>query len=344
MSRWAAVLAGGSGTRFWPLSTPSLPKQFLALDGEIPLLEAAVGRLEGLIPVERILVITGQTLVARTRELLQRIPPENVLGEPRAASTAPALTWATHVAGTRDSAASVLSLHADWCVGDDAAFRRTATRALDVAESEDVLVTVGIVPTRPETGYGYIVPGGELEGDARRVDRFVEKPDAENATQLMAQGALWNSGLFAWTVRRFRDECVAHAPEIAPHLASLEAGNVDDFFATVTPIAIDHSHFERSDRVGVIPGQFLWDDVGTWAALTRVRDLDDGGNVLVGSAISRESRDCVIWAEDGPVVVDGLDELVVVRANGVTLVTTRDRASGLKTLLSTLPPEIREPN
>ena len=344
MSRWAAVLAGGSGTRFWPLSTPSLPKQFLALDGDVPLLEAAVGRLQGLIPVERILIITGQSFVTRTRELLRSIPPENVLGEPRAASTAPALTWATHFAGTRDSAASVLSLHADWYVGDDVAFRRTATRALDIAESEDVLVTVGIVPTRPETGYGYIVPGDDLRGDARRVDRFVEKPDAESATQLMAQGALWNSGLFAWTVHRFREECVAHAPEIAPHLAALEAGRVGEFFENVTPIAIDRSHFERSGRVSVIPGRFQWDDVGTWAALTRVRDLDRDGNVLAGSAVSRESHDCVIWAEDGPVVVDGLDGLVVVRANGVTLVTTRDRASSLKTLLSTLPPEIRDPS
>ncbi len=344
MSRWAAVLAGGSGTRFWPLSTPSLPKQFLALDAEVPLLEAAVKRIEGLVGVERILIITGQTFVARTRELLRTIPPENVLGEPRAASTAPALTWATVVAGSRDSEASVLSLHADWHVGDDAAFRRTAARALDVAEHEDFLVTVGIVPTRPETGYGYIVPGEGLEGDARRVDRFIEKPDAEQATRLMTQGALWNSGLFAWTVRRFREECVAHAPEIAPHLAALEAGNVDEFFSSVTPIAIDHSHFERSDRVGVIPGQFPWDDVGTWAALARVRDLDDGGNVLVGSAVSRGARDCVIWAEDGSVVVDGLEGLVVVRANGVTLVTTRARAADLKTLLSTLPPEIREPH
>jgi len=344
MSRWAAVLAGGSGTRFWPLSTPSLPKQFLALDGDVPLLEAAVARLEGLIPAERILIITGKAYVDRTRELLHAIPPENVLGEPRAASTGPALTWATHVAATRDPEASVLSLHADWHVGDGAAFRFTAARALEVAETKDVLVTVGIVPTRPETGYGYIVPGGELDGDARHVDRFIEKPDTENASRLIAQGALWNSGLFAWTAHRFREEVVARAPEIASHLASLEAGNVEHFFATVTPIAIDHSHFERSDRVSVIPGRFPWDDVGTWSALGRVRDVDDLGNVLVGSAVSRGARDCVIWAEDGTVIVDGLEGLVVVCANGITLVTTRERAADLKTLLSSLPSELREPN
>jgi len=344
MSRWAAVLAGGSGTRFWPLSTPVLPKQFLALDGDVPLLESAVARLEGLIPADHVLVITGKAFVDRTRELLQGIPPENVLGEPQPASTGPALTWATHVAATRDPEASVLSLHADWVIGDGAAFRLTAARALDVAENEDVLVTVGIVPTRPETGYGYIMPGSDLDGDARHVDRFIEKPDAENAAQLIAQGALWNSGLFAWTAHRFREEVVAHAPEIASHLALLEAGKVEEFFARVTPIAIDHSHFERSERVSVVPGRFPWDDVGTWSALGRVRDTDEEGNVLVGSAVSRGAKDCVIWAEDGPVVVDGLEGLVVVRANGVTLVTTRERADDLKTLLSTLPPELREPN
>ena len=344
MSRWAAVLAGGSGTRFWPLSTPTLPKQFLALDGDVSLLEAAVTRIEGLIPAERVLIVTATAFVDRTRELLQRIPPENVLGEPQAASTGPALAWATQVAATRDPEASVLSLHADWHVGDDAAFRSTAARALEVAEHNDVLVTVGIVPTRPDTGYGYIMPGSELDGDARHADRFIEKPDARNAQQLIAQGALWNSGLFAWTGHRFREETIAHAPEIAAHLAALEAGDVEQFFASVTPIAIDHSHFERSDRVGVIPGRFPWDDVGTWSALGRVRAVDDEGNVLVGSALARGARDCVIWAEDGPVVVDGLEGLVVVRANGVTLVTSHDRADDLKTLLRTLPSELREPS
>ena len=178
MSRWAAVLAGGSGTRFWPLSTPAVPKQFLALDGTRPLLERAVSRLEGLVPPERILVITGEAFAERTRALLPHLPLEGILAEPRAASTGPALAWATHLAAARDPDATVLSMHADWHVGDDRAFRATAEHALEVAEAHDVLVTVGVVPTRPETGYGYIEPGEELDGDARRVARFVEKPDA----------------------------------------------------------------------------------------------------------------------------------------------------------------------
>lgn len=342
MSRWAAVLAGGSGTRFWPLSTPQHPKQMLPLTGEQPLLVQAVDRLAGLIPPERILVITGQALVEETRRLLPSLPAGNVLGEPRAASTAPALAWATAVAHAADPDAAILSLHADWHVGDDALFRETAAAALDAAVVHDALVTVGIEPTRPEAAYGYIQPGEALDATARRVERFIEKPDGNRATQLIAQGALWNSGLFAWSARRFFAETEAHAPELAPHLQRLQAGDVDDFFAAVTPVAVDVSHYERSQRVAVVAGRFPWDDVGTWAALARVRAADAHGNVVIGNVVAHDAEGCVVWAGDGPVVIDGVGDLVVVRANGVVLVTTKQRAARLKALLAALPDGLRD--
>ncbi len=267
-----------------------------------------------------------------------------MLGEPRAASTAPALTWATVVAQREDPDASLLSLHADWHVSDAAAFRQTAARALDIAERHDVLVTVGIVPTRPDVGYGYIQPGAVLEGDVRRVERFVEKPDAARARALIEAGALWNSGLFAWTSNRYLAETAALAPEIAPHVSRVVSGDVDGFFRSVTPIAVDVSHFERSDRVAVVPGAFSWDDVGTWSALSRVRDTDADGNVIVGDAVAQEARGCVLWAEDGPIVASGVDDVVVVRAHGVTLVTTRERAEHLKQILDLLPERLRSPS
>ena len=349
MTRWAAVLAGGSGTRFWPLSTPEIPKQMLALAGDLSLLEQAVRRLEGLIAPTRIIVVTAERLRSETAKLLAHIPNENILGEPQPASTGPALTWATVYAAQRDPEASILSLHADWFVGDDHAFRETASRALDVAEGHDVLVTVGIVPDRPEVGYGYIEPGDPLgregegggEGDARSVVRFTEKPSREEAVRLVASGALWNSGLFAWTSARFLAETRAVATEISGVLAQLEAGDVQDFFANVTAIAVDYSHFERSDRVAVVPGNFPWDDVGTWGALSRVRSQDSSGNVLVGDTVQRDASNCVVWAEDGAVVIDGVQGLVVVQANGVTLVTTTERAAHLKQLLASLPPRFR---
>ena len=340
MTRWAAVLAGGSGTRFWPLSTPETPKQMLALAGDKSLLEQAVRRLEGLIPPTQIIVVTAERLRSETAKLLAHIPNENILGEPLPASTGPALTWATVHAVQRDPDASILSLHADWFVGDDHAFRETAARALDVAEGRDVLVTVGIVPDRPEVGYGYIEPGDPLEGegDACSVARFTEKPGGEEAVRLIASGALWNSGLFAWTATRFLAETRAVATEISGVLVQLEAGAVQDFFANVPAIAVDYSHFERSERVAVVPGKFPWDDVGTWSALSRVRPQDDSGNVLVGDTVQCDASNCVAWAEDGAVVIDGVQGLVVVQANGVTLVTTTERSAHLKQLLASLPP------
>jgi mannose-1-phosphate guanylyltransferase len=337
MSRWAAVLAGGSGTRFWPLSTPDKPKQFQPLAGDKPLLVQAVNRLDGLIDPRRIMIVTGTGFCERTRDLLPQIPTNNVMGEPRAASTAAALTWASHRARQEDNQASVLSVHADWFVGDDAAFRACADTALSVAELHDTLVTVGIPPTRPDVGYGYILPGDRLDDHARRVAHFVEKPGRSVAERLIKRGALWNCGMFAWTAERFFRETAAHAPEIAPHIEQLEAGSVDQFFARVTPIAVDKSHLERSTRVAVVPGTFPWDDVGTWNALSRVLPLDDQGNVKADTVIFNEATNCVVWPDGERVALYRVSDLIVARANGVTLVTTREGAADLKRLVEGLP-------
>ena len=338
--RWAVLLAGGSGTRFWPLSTPENPKQLLPLAGSRSSAEDSVERLAGLIPRERTLVVAGAGLAARLRERLE-LPPENVLVEPRAASTAPALIWATWEASRRDRDAEVLSLHADWAVGDAPAFRSTAGLALAAARRHDRLVTVGIVPSRPETGYGYIVPGTSLDESARTVARFSEKPDAATALDLMAAGALWNSGLFAWTAARLLAEVEAHTPEVSGALPALAAGDVAAYFEKVVPVSIDVGLLERSRAVAVVRGEFAWDDVGTWQALTRVRPRDPEGNVVVGPAVLHDTHDCVVWSEGDPIVLYGVEEMVVVHANGRILVMPADRAASMKQLLDALPPAIR---
>jgi mannose-1-phosphate guanylyltransferase len=339
--RWAVVLAGGSGTRFWPLSTPQNPKQLLPLAGSGSTAEESIERLSGLIPRERILVVTGAGLADRMRGQLN-LPAQNILVEPRAASTAPALIWATTEAQRRDPDAEVLSLHADWAVGDAAEFRRTADVALTTARRFERLVTVGVVPSRPETGYGYIVPGPPLGDGARMVARFSEKPDAATALDLMAAGALWNSGLFAWTAGRLLLEVAAHTPEVAPHLPALGSGNVELFFREVTPISIDVGLLERSASVAVVSGAFAWDDVGTWQALTRVRPKDPSGNVVVGNAFAHDSEDCIVWAEHDTIVLSGVRDLIVVQANGRILVMPAERAASMKQLLDVLPADIRD--
>jgi mannose-1-phosphate guanylyltransferase len=339
--RWAVILAGGSGTRFWPLSTPSRPKQVLPLSGDRSTAEEAFARLEGLVPRERTLLVTGEALAAPLRELLG-VAPENLLVEPRPASTGPALIWATWEAFRRDPDAEVLSLHADWAVRDAEAFRRAADLALRTAATHDTLVTVGIVPSRPETGYGYIVPGPSLDDQARTVARFSEKPDAATALTLLAEGALWNSGLFAWSARALLREIRAHTPEIAPHLASLEAGNIKQFFERVTPVSIDVGLLERSNTVAVVPGIFPWDDIGTWDALARTNPRDARGNVVHGPVYIQNSHDCICWSDGEPIVVNGAQELVVVHANGRTLVMHRTKAADLKKVLDSLPADVRD--
>ena len=336
MSTWAAILAGGSGTRFWPLSTAERPKQLLPLTGDRPLLTQAVARLHGLVPPERIIILTGPFLVDRVAAVVPQVPAANIFAEPRAASTAPALAWAAHWISKHDPGGQMLSLHADWAVGDDTAFRAAATHALGVAAEEDVLVTVGVKPSRNETGYGYIVPGKPL-GSARRVRRFVEKPSPARAALLRRRGALWNTGLFAWGVARFLGEAGAYAHELSAGWPALNAGDAPRFFAAVTPIAVDIALLERTARLAVVTGTFPWDDIGSWDALLRIRKCDARGNVTVGNVtLGDDVRRSVVWSENEQIAVVGVEDMIVVRANGRTLVMPTGRAERLKALVQSL--------
>lgn len=342
MSRWGVVLAGGVGSRFWPLSTPRRPKQLLPLVGDAPLLVDSVRRLEPLVGNERILIVTNRTLVDPIAELLPEIARDQVLAEPRSAGTAPALVWAAREIAVREGdSATMLSIHADWSIADANAFRRTLARAADVAEHRQALVTVGVVPSRPDPGFGYIQPGEAVNG-ARRVARFIEKPDRARAERMVNEGFLWNSGIFVWRVEDFLREVRAHARELTRGLPALERGDVQRFFDDVTAISVDHAVLERSSSVFVLPGEFGWDDVGTWASLHRVRAKDASGNAVAGAVHLVAAQDNVVHAEGGSVVLYGVNDLVVVSRPGLTLVTTIDKAADLKTMLDALPASVRD--
>ena len=343
MTRWAVILAGGVGSRFWPLSTPDRPKQLLPLATDVPLLVDALERLAPLVPLERTLVLTNAGLVTAISALAPEIPRSNLIAEPRPAGTAAALAWAALEIERRAGADAVmLSVHADWAVRDADGFRRALSRAADHAERHRALVTVGVVPDRPDPGFGYIQPGEALDDGAWRVARFIEKPDRARAAEMVADGFLWNSGIFVWRVGDFLDEVRALTPEIAPQL-STHARDLEGFFGAASGgLAVDVGVLERSRRVLVLRGDFGWDDVGTWAALRRVRTLDAHGNAVAGLVHVLEARDNVVHADGNAVVLYGVRDLVVVTRDGLTLVTTTEKASDLKTLVQSLPPAFRD--
>jgi mannose-1-phosphate guanylyltransferase len=353
LSRWGVILAGGIGSRFWPLSTPSRPKQLLPLVNDEPLLVNTLKRLEPIVPTEQTLVLTAESLRAVVAAAAPRIPRQNIIAEPRPVGTAGALAWAAREIERRAGREAVMiCLHADWAIGDDNAFRETLLAAERVAMTEGALVTVGIVPTRPETGFGYIQPGERTESGAFEVRRFVEKPERERAEWMLHEGYLWNSGIFVWRVGDFLAEIRALTPEVSAALAGQDDGSSDSagrdqptsarYFDAVTPISVDVGVLERSGRVRVVPGDFGWDDVGTWSALRRVKPQDESGNVTAGRVHTVESVGNVVHAEDGAVVLYGVSDLVVVSRPGVTLVTTADRSADLKALVDSLPEELRE--
>ncbi|ODT01248.1 MAG: hypothetical protein ABS52_17100 [Gemmatimonadetes bacterium SCN 70-22] len=342
MSRWVVILAGGVGSRFWPLSTPSRPKQLLPLIDHQPLLRNTIDRLLPLAEPSRILVLTNAALVAPIHALAPELPLENLIAEPRPAGTAAALAWAASEIARRDGDAAVmLSVHADWAIGDPAGFREALQRAASLADAQHALVTVGVVPSRPDPGFGYIRPGEPLAAGGRRVAQFVEKPSRERAAEMVREGCLWNSGIFVWRVGDFLAEVRSHTPEVAPALESC-GGDIGRFFAGVRSVSVDVGVLERTGNVVVIPGDFGWDDVGTWSALARVRPRDAAGNAASGPVHLVDAHRNVVHAEGDRVVLYGVSDLVVVVRDGLTLVTTTERAADLKSMLDSLPPDVRD--
>jgi mannose-1-phosphate guanylyltransferase len=341
------ILAGGVGSRFWPVSTPSRPKQLLPLASDRPLIEDTVERILPLVPQERLRILTGAHLAGPILSALPRLGDGNLLLEPRAAGTAPVLAWAAAELERRDPDAVMVSLHADHVIAPASAFRELIARAADLAVEHGRLFTIGVPPTRAETGFGYIRQGDALESESAgdpgyRVARFVEKPDRETAEGYVASGEyLWNTGLFVWRAADLLDQIERHTPEMAELIPILREGGTEEFFRRTPSLSIDEGLLERSDKVGVVRATFDWDDVGAWDAVARTRPLDEAGNVVLGDAHAVDSTGSILYADDGPIVAFGVDDLVVVRTHGVTFVARRDRCADLKSMLARIPGELR---
>ena len=344
---FAVVMAGGSGTRFWPASRNRRPKQFLPVWGGRPMIAATCARLEGLVPWERILVVTAAHQAELVHAALPELPRANVLAEPVARNTAPCIAFAAEEIARRDPEALQVVLPSDHVIEPLESFRHTLRAAAEEAAAGDVLVVFGVRPDHPATGYGYVESSAELGRRAGvpvyAVARFVEKPERARAEQFLASGRfLWNSGMFVWSTRAIRAALRAHAPAIAQGFERVGAGApLDEVYRALPSLAIDVAVLERAPNVRVLPIDYTWSDVGSWAALPGIHRADSAGNwpVLSGRAelVTEDSSGCVAYAEgDEVIALVGVRDLVVVRAGDATLVCPRERAQDVKKIVERL--------
>jgi mannose-1-phosphate guanylyltransferase len=347
--RYAVIMAGGKGERFWPLSTSKHPKQLLALVGDKPLIAQAVERLDGLIPPENVFVVTNADLVEATQKAAPMLPPENIMGEPIGRDTAAAVACGGALVGAKDPDAVFAVLTADQVMGDLDVFKATLKGGMDLAEQNDILVTIGIQPTFPSTGFGYIESGADFaktDGvQFKKAVRFVEKPALPKAQEYLASGKFfWNSGMFIWSVPTLGKAFAAHCPEMKKLMDELTAyarrgeifQGLEKIYPTLGKISVDYALMEKADNIVMACGTFYWDDVGSWPALESHFPKDEGGNTLIGSCQQIDSTGNIIYSKDRLTAVIGAENLVVVQAEGVTLVCPKDRAQDIKKMVTML--------
>jgi mannose-1-phosphate guanylyltransferase len=342
---FAMIMAGGSGTRFWPLSRAARPKQLLPLGGDVSLLRATRDRIANLVRPEHTLVVTSELLAPAIRAELPELPPENVLAEPVGRNTAPCVGWAASVVARTDPEAVLAVLPADHHIGDTPGFERVLSRAIEAARAGD-MVTVGIRPTRPETGYGYVELGEELAPGVVRARRFVEKPDELRARQFLASGRfLWNSGMFFFRADELLSSVRQHLPGLGDALRQYddaaqrgeELALVRSTYATLPDISIDHGVMEKAARIAVVPGDFGWSDVGSWTSAWELATRDSDENALFGEVVAVDTRGSYVRGTSGKAVaVVGLEDVVVVDTPDALLVMPRSRAQDVRAVVNAL--------
>ena len=346
---YAVIMAGGRGERFWPLSTSKCPKQLLDLVGDRALIAQAVERVKELIPVEQVFVITNEDLVEATQAVLPDVPPANIVGEPMGRDTAAAAALGCALVQKDHPDAAFCILTADQIMGDLDVFENTLKSSLELAIEEDVLVTIGIKPAHPDTGFGYI-HAGEVQAERNGISfcpalKFEEKPDLTTARRYLADGNFfWNSGMFIWSVASLRKALGAHCPRLLEMMdAILPSVGTDEFNASVLreyeqleKISIDYALMEKAENIVMAKGTFVWDDVGSWPALENHFDADAKGNVVIGDAEILDGRGNIVYSRDHLTALIGVEDLIVVQNKGVTLVCKKDSAQEIKKMVNAL--------
>ena len=355
-SIYALILAGGSGERFWPLSRKTRPKQLLRLVSERTLLEDTVLRLDGLVPRERILILTNVEQEAAVRELLPDFPSANIVAEPAKRDTAAAVALGAGWVAARDHMATMVVLPADHVIKDTAAFQKTVLAAAFAAQETGALVTIGIKPTWASPGFGYIEQGPQVKfrtstdlGVAvHRADRFREKPNTELAESFIRAGNFrWNAGMFVWAVPSVLSEFNRHTPELAQFISQVSAPGqfeqaLRERFPQLPKISFDYAIMEKADRVLVVEAAFDWDDVGGWQAVASYFTNDEHVNAANCDITAVDSTNNIVFDQDGTkIALLGVHNLIVVRTGDALLVCDRHKAEKIKSLIGHLPPELQ---
>lgn len=339
MARWLIILAGGRGERFWPLSRMMHPKQFLTLMGNHSMIRSTRDRVRSLIGPENTWVVTGQDYVEKVQTNLPDVPASHILGEPVGRNTAPSIAWAAREIYAQDPDGVLLVLPSDHMIKYQKRFQKLAEMALAAAETQGGFYTFGIVPTHAETGYGYIEQGQEVAHGIARVKRFIEKPPAEAAQEMVQSGHfVWNSGMFAFTARDFLGAVRVQLPVLADGIEELVAhpDGLDRIFPELPQISVDHGIMEQAQNVFVLPADIGWDDVGTFAALARHLPRNDEQNAARGHAIFVDSQNVTAISE-GPVVsFIGVKDLFVVATKDAVLILSPDRSQDVRQVVQAL--------
>ncbi|MBC7264235.1 MAG: NTP transferase domain-containing protein [Chloroflexi bacterium] len=347
-SLYAAVLAGGGGTRLWPRSRQRLPKHLLSLVGEMPLLNQTLERIRPLVAPERTFVVTVADHADLVREQVSTLPSQNIIVEPEGHGTAPCIGLAALHIHRRNPEATMISLHADHTIADAENFRRILTATIPIAQ-QGYLVTLGIKPSYPETGYGYIQQGEHIANvdghPIYRVERFTEKPRLEIAREFLRRGNYyWNSGIFVWKVSTILEQMSLLLPDLYAQLMEIQAvlgtPQEDDVLRStwqkVRDMTIDVGIMERAADVAVIPAAIQWNDVGSWSSLAELLPNDAQGNVIQGEHIGLDTENCLIYGSERLIATIGLHNLIIVDAGDVLLICPKERAQDVKRIVDQL--------
>ena len=340
------IMAGGRGTRFWPLSTEDKPKQFLNLIGEETMIQMTVNRVKPLIPVERIFVCTGEKYVSLVKSQLPELPERNIIIEPQGRNTAPCIALSAIIIQRYYKDANMVVLPADHLIKYEGKFRKLLSKGEEFINlKKEAILTLGMEPSRPETGYGYIRYAEDVYNSdnitVKKVDKFVEKPNMEKAKEYLAEGNyLWNGGMFLWNCKNITEQIKKYSPMTYEALHSLSEVDEKDVQAYINKnyrdteaTSIDYAVLEKSNDVYVIPSDLGWDDIGNWEAIERYREKDPFGNILMGDAtVDKEGEDNLIVASNSEVIIDGLNGIYVIENDGKIIVGKKNNLSNIKEL------------